>query len=67
LSLYDKDMVDDQLILKENFTLSADTYIVIVDLSTIGRSKGHDYYEGWEQELYTKVEVLDQKLRYKAR
>ncbi|WP_426484810.1 glycoside hydrolase family 19 protein [Flavobacterium sp. 2] len=59
LKLYDDDLVSNDLLLTDNFTIKSDLHIVTVPLDIIPRSLGgSNWAEGNEQELFTEIEVL---------
>ncbi|WP_051951625.1 glycoside hydrolase family protein [Flavobacterium sp. ASV13] len=59
LKLYDDDLVSNDLLFTDNFTIKSDFHIVTVQLDTIPRSLGgSNWAEGNEQELFTEIEVL---------
>jgi predicted chitinase len=58
LKLYDEDVVSNDLLLDQKFTIKSDLYVIVVPLDTIPRSLGGDFGEGPELELFAYVEVL---------
>ncbi|KIC03671.1 hypothetical protein OA88_02670 [Flavobacterium sp. JRM] len=58
LKLYDEDVVSDDELLDQKFTIQSDLHVRLVPLNTIPRSLGGDFGEGPELELFAYVEVL---------
>lgn len=58
LKLYDEDVVSDDELLDQKFTIQSDLHVRLVPLDTIPRSLGGDFGEGSELELFAYVEVL---------
>jgi lysozyme family protein len=59
LKLYDEDLISNDLLFHQEFTIQSDLYAVVVALNTIPRSLGGDnIFEGAEFELLAEVEVL---------
>ncbi|SEO84896.1 Predicted chitinase [Flavobacterium sp. CF108] len=59
LKLYDEDLVSNDLLFTENFTIKSDLHALVVSLDTISRSlSGSNWAEGDEQELFVEIEVL---------
>ncbi|KAF2327715.1 L,D-transpeptidase [Flavobacterium daemonense] len=59
LKLYDEDLVSNDLLFTENFTIKSDLHAIVVPLDAIPRSLGgSNWAEGNEQELFAEIEVL---------
>lgn len=58
LRLYDEDLISNDLLVDQKFTITSNIFSIIVTLNKIPRSKGGYSGEGDEQELFAEVEVL---------
>jgi uncharacterized protein (TIGR02594 family) len=58
LKLYDEDILSNDELLDQKFTIKSDLHVRLVPLDTIPRSLGGDFGEGPELELFAYVEVL---------
>lgn len=58
LRLYDEDLISNDLLVDQKFTITSNIFPITVTLNKIPRSKGGYSGEGDEQELFAEVEVL---------
>lgn len=59
LTLYDEDLLSNDLLFTHNLTIQSDLHAIVVSLDSIPRSLGGDNWaEGNEQELFAEIEVL---------
>lgn len=64
--LYEEDLIDNQLLLVKNFTITGDDFVINLSLDKIPKSSGDDFFEGSSQELFVDVEVLENKAHIKS-
>ncbi|WP_445722079.1 glycoside hydrolase family 19 protein [Flavobacterium sp.] len=67
LKLFEDDTVtDDDFLFEKNYTLTSTKNYVDITLTKEMQEKGYEFGEGWEQELYVKIHVLNFYPRIKS-